>query len=520
MTVTSRGRPDEAELDLVLIDPEHGVTVVEVKGGTISYDARHARWLQNGHDVRDPVAQAKRGRSILEKALRNSAADPERIALRWAVATPECRLEPPGEPVLNGSQLWDAMADDQLALLYRRTCGALTLGEQPLGDELAAYLAEYLRGRTREGRAALSTEVEQHEEQVRIHTESHRNVLAHFNAHPYVLVRGAAGTGKTILALEAAASAASWGRRVVLLCWNVVLASWLQVALRAELEALGSPIAAEVTDDPTGKVVVNHVAGLAEATVGALPDLPIEELYHEWLPTRFGDLSPGATQGEFDVVILDEAQDLNEAWVLAVAALVAKDGKWFAFSDRQQDLFDNHAALPDFLEVQHELRENFRNSRQIAEFASRFGNIEMDCVTGEGPPIRFVATKSERVIARATEIARKLERAERIPASDLAVLYLFHNPHQHHSDEVARAAMEGQLVRTNGAAFKGMERPVIVLGLDMDPTKTERVEEVRRSIYAAATRARSYLVVVGDPNVADLYGFDQLARDLRATTTS
>jgi hypothetical protein len=61
-----------------------------------------------------------------------------------------------------------------------------------------------------------------------------------------------------------------------------------------------------------------------------------------------------------------------------------------------------------------------------------------------------------------------------------------------------------------------MERPVVVLGLDVDPDKVDRADELRRSIYAAATRARSLLVVVGDPEAVATLGFQELARRLRA----
>ena len=165
MTVPAAGRPREAEADLVLIDPAHGITVVEVKGGVLEYDARRAAWRRTSgrhpKPVRDPVAQAKRARSILETAIKASGTQhPGAIAMRWAVATPDCRLEAPGEPVLPGNQLWDALAGDQLERLYRSTCGPLTTGEQSLGDDRARYLADYLGGRTRSGRGVLSTAVD------------------------------------------------------------------------------------------------------------------------------------------------------------------------------------------------------------------------------------------------------------------------------------------------------------------------------------------------------------------------
>jgi hypothetical protein len=515
MTVGRGGRVEEAEADLVLVDPAHGVTVVEVKGGTLSYDARQAVWRRReagAAEVRDPVQQAKRARSVLQRALASAGVETASVAFRWVVATPECRLEAPGEPVLDDAQLWDSLAADQLARRYQRTCGQLEQGEQMLGGR-ADHLVTVLRGRSREGRATLAAALDEHEELVRIHTESHRNVLRHFAAHPHVLVRGGAGTGKTVLALEAAAQYASLGDRVLLACWNVMLAGWLRAALREQLRASGSPVADEVTADPAGRVVVAHVAALAEHAVeGAAPDDELATWYHETLPEA---LTPAVTDGDFDVIVLDEGQDLSELWVLSVSALLSKHGRWFAFADGQQDLFHADAALPDFLEVTHELRENFRNSRAIAQFAAQFGEVELDCVTGDGPPVRFVAAPVEHVVAKTREVARKLQRDERIPDSDVAVLWLFHNPYKGDPEALTQHAMSGGRVETNSASFKGMERPVVVLGLDVDPKKADRADELRRSIYAAATRARSLLVVVGDPEAVASLGFEELAERLR-----
>jgi hypothetical protein len=515
MTVGHGGRTREAEADLVLLDPDHGVTLVEVKGGTLDYDARRAVWRRResgSGEIRDPVAQVKRARSTLETVLRNAGFDPATIAMRWAVATPECRLEAPGEPVLDDTRLWDALAADQLAVMHRRTCGELVQGERPLGEATAERIAELLRGRSRDGRPTLAAAVAHHEAAVRVHTESHRNILRRFSAHPHVLVRGAAGTGKTVLALEAATQYASLGHRVLLACWNVVLARWLRDALHDELVAIGSPAAEQVTDDPRGRVVVSHVVDLARHAEPPAPGDDPAGWFHDELPLA---LTPAVTAGPFDVVVLDEAQDLSELWVLAVSELVARNGRWYAFADGQQDLFDADPALPDFLDVEHELKENFRNSPAIAAFAAGFGAVELDCVTSDGPEVRFVTVPQDRVVERTAELARKLQRDERIADGDLAVLWLFHNPNRGRNDEVAERALAGERVETNSASFKGMERPAVVLGLDIDPTKRDRADEVARAIYVSATRARSLLVVVGDPASADALGLDDLAARLR-----
>ena len=314
-----------------------------------------------------------------------------------------------------------------------------------------------------------------------------------------------------MLAVEAAAQFASLGHRVLLGCWNLVLARWLVGALQTRLEELGSPAAGQVTTDPRGQVVVSHVGALTGRR-GVPPEgVDAQAWYLEQLPSG---LSPRDTGGDFDVVALDEVQDLSELWVLAISQLVAHEGRWYAFADGQQDLFDADAALPDFLELQHELRDNFRKSRQIAAFAAGFGDVELDCLSGDGPPVRFVAVPGEHVVSRTREVARKLQRDERVADADLTVLWLFHNPFKGANDEVATAALAGERVESNSASFKGMQRPVVVLGLDVDPETARRQDEVARAIFAA-TRARSLLVVVGDPDALAHLGFHDLADQLR-----
>lgn len=65
-----------------------------------------------------------------------------------------------------------------------------------------------------------------------------------------------------------------------------------------------------------------------------------------------------------------------------------------------------------------------------------------------------------------------------------------------------------------------MELPVVVLGLDTDPARDRWAAEVRRAVYAAATQARSLLllVVVGDPEVVRGLGLDDLAEQLERMT--
>jgi hypothetical protein len=498
MTVPEGGRLAEAEADLVIVDPDHGVTVVEVKGGTLQYRAASGEWKRReagARTIRDPVQQAKKARSIVRAALKQAQLPTEEIAFRWAVAVPECTLQTPGEALLPQALIWDARDLPDVAAALRRVQGPLVDREQPLGERRARLVARTLLGRDAAGLASDAAAVADHDDRVRALTASHRTVVHAFLAHRRVVVRGAAGTGKTVLAVELAALLASQGERVLLTCWHRLLAVHLRRWLQARLAEIGSPAAAAVTGDPTGQVVVADLVSLAgggEPPQGADP----RSWYVEHVPEQ---LTAGRTGGPFDAVVLDEAQDAGDLWLLALAGVLRDGGRFAAFSDRQQDLFGaGAAALEDVVQVDHELRENFRNSTQIADFARLFGELPTDCLTGDGPPVRFVRVPRDRVVGRVGEIARRLVRDEGFRPADVAALWLYHNPWRGDPGGLIAQDEAGQVITTNTAAFKGLERPVVVLGLDLREDRT--AAEQQRNLYAAATRARSLLVVVGDPD--------------------
>ena len=78
--------------------------------------------------------------------------------------------------------------------------------------------------------------IESQLDEVRRFTEEQFRVLDQMGDNSRLLIDGLAGTGKTLLAIEAARRAVETGRRVLFVCFNRLLGEWLQSgdgALRA-----------------------------------------------------------------------------------------------------------------------------------------------------------------------------------------------------------------------------------------------------------------------------------------------
>jgi hypothetical protein len=48
----------DGETDFVIVCPNLGILILEVKGGTIRYDGEADRWYSNHHPIKDPFKQA------------------------------------------------------------------------------------------------------------------------------------------------------------------------------------------------------------------------------------------------------------------------------------------------------------------------------------------------------------------------------------------------------------------------------------------------------------------------------
>lgn len=85
-----RGGARDGEADFVVVVPDAGVLVIEVKGGRIRYDGEGQQWYSNDHPIKDPFEQATAGKHSLFSFLREQPYWRSRwLTLGHAVAFPD-----------------------------------------------------------------------------------------------------------------------------------------------------------------------------------------------------------------------------------------------------------------------------------------------------------------------------------------------------------------------------------------------------------------------------------------------
>lgn len=180
-----------------------------------------------------------------------------------------------------------------------------------------------------------------------------------FSENERVVYTGAAGTGKTVLAIEIAMRLAVQGRKTVLLCFNRFLMSELKRSLEG--------ISVEV------RTIDSIILEIAKKRYSNLPRNPIEALR----AISYSDLKTLPNE-RFDCLIIDEAQDVfQEKYLPFLNELIVgglSRGNWHAFGDfESQRMFsqENGQKALEMFSKNHavgSLTLNCRNVMQIGHF--------------------------------------------------------------------------------------------------------------------------------------------------------
>ena len=477
--------PRQGEADFVIAHPKLGVAILEVKGGAIRFDAASGKWHSGPHELKtDPFDQARRSSFVLVDSLaRVTGLSRAQVRVGYGVAFPDVhlsqvdlRLDMPREILLSGDDLAEPAAAVRRLLEYWR-------GKDP-GARIDLTALDRILGKSFELPAPLGIRFGQQEADLMRLTEQQYDVLDTLAHQTRAAIGGCAGSGKTFLAAEKARRLAGQGFRVLLLCYNLLLARHLREGL-ADVKGIDVFAFDELCES------------VVRESGGKLPDRRHEGTYWPALRRAFADAAV-ELGGRYDALIVDEAQDMQPDWWDPLQLLLKDPDKspLYLFFDDNQRIFPTRDDLPVPKEPV-QLAVNCRNTQRIHRLVNAYyegGTIKARGPDGVAVEQQTYGTKKELVLLLDASIRRWIKDAQLDP-SDIALL----TPHGQDSsalwwqDTLGGVKLTddpwqaGAILRSSVYRFKGLERRVVgVVELDGAQDK---------ELYIAFSRASLFLSV-------------------------
>jgi hypothetical protein len=545
----------QGEIDFLVMAPGLGVLVLEVKGW-VEARFEDGRWYHDDKpqgDRRGPFRQATEGKFHLIERLQEHLPHLERVLVESAACFPFLTLAPEGEQC--HPEEWHSWQAIDQARLRRESSLAACI--ETVFERSHAWARErgqrFERPTLKQCRdivdlerpdfEVLQTEKERTErgdEEARRYTTEELRALDAMEANSRVVFDGPAGTGKTLLALEAARRSRVRGKSVLVLCFDRAQAIWLEDQGKDLTDQGKMPLVAYRSIN----FHMDAVAGLADKPPysdrgfwdNGLPEAAAYRLVENLEIVQATGRSDPAL-GIFDELIVDEAQDVlcgRYKDVLDYSVLGGLDrGTWRMFGDfAGQKIYGDGIPLDEMRTsydcTVYRLGCNCRNTPKIATLA---GNLAARTPAyrevrraddGRKPVVRAWRTRDEQIALLEEELERLWQ--DDFKERDVVVLTTRPQIAQATAAEVRREPWSerleplddpniltphpGKVRYSTVRRFRGLEAPVVVL------TDVEALDNDGRTLlYVGVTRATQRLVVLAHISVAT--GVRAMCRDRR-----
>ena len=375
------------------------------------------------------------------------------------------------------------------------------------------------------------------------------NSLQRMGNNDRCLISGAAGTGKTVLAMELAKERCEAGETVALLCSNPNLSQRFERWAEKLSNNNRGQILAGTPASLLSLVFREHVR-LKENHDQRIEEYPLLETtlrlgsldtaWEEFISDTIEDLRDGGLCNYFDYLIIDEAQNLCHDVFLKLMNELLKEGlvpgRWSMFGDPNQDLvsFDFEEgtdALNEFSgqnsrwsrvlnefgernsewlrKLNEELREsgkpefkwwyndeletNCRNTHEIAEAVARLVDIESPPMSGvHGPPIQLKYFENQ------TQLGNTLDK----------LIFTWKEIGYESRQIVLLSSVSGDEFDTNRSSYGGWQLLNIREISEDVPTET-KIEDVPGEILVPGGPSQGGIL-----RYSDVYDFQGLESDL------
>ena len=391
----SGGRDCYGEIDIAVLSPAGALLLLEVKAGAVVLrDGGIFKLYGDGES--DVARQGRLQRVAMQRRLQEAGLD---STVMSGLVLPDYELgdsqlvSMPRERIIDASR-YGQMVSTVRAWLDEARCGAdrdalrrLLLNQFSVTPDLAA-MRDQLQGAVRRLSDGLATWVPRIEAPSGVYR-----------------IQATAGSGKTQLALQLLEDAAGARLQASYVCFNRTLADHVRRLASPKVEVVNfhelcvdhfRRVHGEPDFSPRG--FERTTAAYLEASAGFAPSL--------------------------DLLVIDEAQDFDAAWVASLCSRLRPGGKLYVLEDESQRLY-HHEGFELGEAVTIRCSDNFRSPRAICDTINAFGLVappvrSLNPYPGELPGIRSYGSDEELLAQTEAAVAALLARG--FALADIAVV--------------------------------------------------------------------------------------------------
>lgn len=491
-------RRSEGEADFVVLHPQKGILSIEVKAGSIAFN--NGNWIQiNRHTkeskIIDPVGQAAESQYRIQNYLRrhfNGQIPVVGRAVWFPSVSIHDKITLPLE--VNRDSIFDVGSLDNPAKNLDKAFSYWKLNLGVRGTELCIHdfknVIKLLMPSFKIVESVASTAFESKRSYIQM-TRQQASILNFLQEQPTAVIHGPAGTGKTMLAIEKANMLASKGEKVLYLCFNEFLVSYLKEHYK-----------------DTG-IIFHNIRSLAEELMPHV-ECSISEIiprFTEYFQNEYDDCL-----WSYNNVVIDEGQDIPESILEHISILTDMlNGHYYVFYDKNQYIMMHKSThwLDTFGDCRLVLYKNCRNTAEIARtIGTTVENIKKDVyindLSGIIPKGSFYKTPKELIAVVSDFVTRMLQ--DKLKVEDVVILTIdsvknsmLQNNMHIGSIPISTTPKKGHILFTSVRKFKGLEAKAILL-IDIYVDKLDD-ELHKRLIYVGCSRASTYLQMAFYDNV-------------------
>ena len=491
-------RRSEGEADFVVLHPKKGILSIEVKAGGISYC--NGNWVQTNrytkeNKIIDPLGQAAESQFRIQNYLRKHYHGPMPVIGR-AVWFPSVSihdkitlpLEVNRDIIFDVGSLINPSEDLDKAFLYWKENLGFRQTELCMHD--FKDVIKLLMPNFRIVESVASTALEAKRSYILMNRQQ-ASILYFLQEQPTAVIHGPAGTGKTMLAIEKAKILASKGEKVLYLCFNEFLLSYLQEHYKQS------------------SIIFHNVRSLAEELMPQ-QEYSISEIipmFIEYFLNEYDDcLWP------YNHVVIDEGQDIPESILEHISILTDMlNGHFYVFYDKNQYIMMHKSTywLDTYGDCRLVLYKNCRNTAEIARtIGTTVENIKEDIyvnnLSGIIPKGSFYQNAKELMWIVSNFVIRMIE--DKLKIEDIVILTtssiensILQNIKRVGGIPISTTPKKGHILFTSVRKFKGLEaKAVLLIDIYVDKLNDELH---KRLVYVGCSRASTYLQMAFYDNV-------------------